>query len=382
MKEISYKTFSLRTHKKNWQIKRPNVCQFELTFACTLHCQHCYSDCYNRPSFLKKELNTKQVKLILDRVYNAGVIWVCFTGGDPLKREDFLEIYSYAKNKGFIITIFTNGYSMTEEIADCLKKMPPFSIEMTLNGITPETYEKISQIEGSFEKTRKGINLILERKLPLKIKTQITKENLEELPRIKKFIEGLGLEFRASPDLFARLNGDLTPCNSRVTPQKVLNLNGNKGSSGDDCQLSPKTENQKLKIEDREPKTKNSKQNNELFRCAIGGGDGINIDPYGNRFLCSLIRTPVLDLLNPEVEYAANELLPLVRGRGFSTNSKCKGCNLRELCHWCPGRALVETGDMEMPIEYYCDLTHLINKKTSVKFLKGRENGAMEQRSN
>ncbi|MEA3560790.1 MAG: radical SAM protein [Candidatus Omnitrophota bacterium] len=126
MKEIQYKTFSLRTHKKNWRIKRSNVCQFELTFKCGLNCSYCYVSCYNKPECIKNELTTKGVKFILDKVYNAGIIWLCLTGGDPLTREDFLEIYSYAKNKGLIITIFTNGYSMTKEIADYLEKRPPF----------------------------------------------------------------------------------------------------------------------------------------------------------------------------------------------------------------------------------------------------------------
>ncbi|MFQ5868041.1 MAG: radical SAM protein, partial [bacterium] len=87
MREIQYKTFSLRTHKKNWLLKRPNVCQFELTFGCNLHCKHCYTDCYNKPDCLKKELKTGEVKFILDKVYKAGVIWLCFTGGDPLTRK-------------------------------------------------------------------------------------------------------------------------------------------------------------------------------------------------------------------------------------------------------------------------------------------------------
>lgn len=108
MEEIQYKTFSLNTHKKNWQINNPNVCQFELTFKCGLHCKYCYTDCYNKPDYSKDELSTKEIKLILNKVYDAGVIRLCFTGGDPLARKDFLDIYAYAKIKGFIITIFTN----------------------------------------------------------------------------------------------------------------------------------------------------------------------------------------------------------------------------------------------------------------------------------
>jgi len=328
MKEIQYKNFSWRTHKKNWRIKKPNVCQFELTFGCGLHCKHCYTDCYNKPGYLKKELSTKETKFILDKVYQAGVIWLCFTGGDPLTREDFLDIYSYAKNKGFIITIFTNAYSMTNDIAKYLKKKPPFIIEMTLNAVTKETYEKISQVKDSFRKVMDGINSILKAKLPLKIKTQITKDNLEEMPKIRKFIEGLGIRFRPSYDLYARLNGDLTPCSLRILPH------GKNHSADDDCG-----------------------KHSDLFHCVIGGGDGIQIDPYGNIFACNLIRRPAFNLLKVDIDYARDKLLPLVRNRKFVTDSRCNGCNLREKCDWCPGKAYVETGDMEKPIEYYCELT-------------------------
>ena len=270
---------------------------------------------------------------------------MCFTGGDPLTRKDFLEIYSYAKDKGFIVTVFTNGYSMTKEIANQLKKSPPFVIEMTLNAATKETYEKISRTKGSFEKVMQGIDLMLKARVPLNIKIQVMKDNLEEYPKIKKFIQGLGLRFLPSSDLYARLNGDLGPCNLRLMPEEILSLNGKKSLLNDDCQ-----------------KNQNAAPPDNLFRCMVGGGDGINIDPYGNAFSCNLIRKPRLNLLEVDIPYAMSRLLPQVRNIKFSTDSKCKGCTLREICRSCPGRAYLETGDMEAPVEYYCELAQEFEK--------------------
>lgn len=343
MKEIPYRSFSLRTHRKNGQLKRPNVCQFELTFRCGLRCKHCYTDCYNRSSDIKKELSTEQIKSILDKVYLSGVIWLCFTGGDPLTRKDFPEIYSHAKKKGFIITLFTNAYSMSQKMARLLKRKPPFVIEVTLNAATKKTYEKISQVKGSFEKTKRGIRLILKEKLPLKIKTQVTQDNLPEIPDIKKSTEGWGLAFRPSFDLHARLNGDLAPCHLRVAPEEVPGFK--KGSEDTLCGKSDKGSNSKGDV---------------LFHCAAGSGDGIMIDPYGNMFTCSLLRKPAFNLLKTGVNDALSKLLPTVRNRKFTTDSKCNGCDLRDTCHWCPGRAYVEKGEMEKPIEYYCKLAHCV----------------------
>ncbi|GAG92572.1 unnamed protein product [marine sediment metagenome] len=39
-----------------------------------------------------------------------------------------MEIYSYAKEKGFVITIFTNGLLFTKKIMEYLAKSPPLSI--------------------------------------------------------------------------------------------------------------------------------------------------------------------------------------------------------------------------------------------------------------
>jgi radical SAM protein with 4Fe4S-binding SPASM domain len=353
MKEIQYKTFSLRTHKKNWQIKRPNVCQWELTFSCDLHCGHCYTDCYYRPSFIKKELNTKQIKYILDKVYDLGVVWLCFTGGDPLKRKDFLEIYSYAKDKGFIITIFTTGFSMTKEIADYLEKRPPFVIEITINSVTKETYEKVTQVKGSYERVMSGLNLIVKKKLPLKVKTMATKQNLEELALIKEFLEERKIKFRPSALLHARLNGDNTPCNLRLQPKEISNIDRLFGveSTKEDDEGAEVYNVHKRKVP----------TNNRIFHCAFGGGDGINLDPYGNMFPCNCIRKPAINFLDSDLQKIKKTIFETFReisNLEFNSNSKCRSCGFVDLCLRCPGKALLETGDIEAPIEYFCELAH------------------------
>jgi len=346
MKKLNYKDFSFRTHMLNWHRHKPNICQFELTFKCNLHCKHCYSDCYNNPYYIKKELNTKQVKFILDKIYKAGVIWLCFTGGDPLTREDFLDIYSYAKNKGFIITIFTNGYSMTKKITDYLENMPPFVIEITLNAITKKTYEYISGVGDSFEKIMAGIDMIMRRKLPLKIKTQVTRQNIKERERIKRFVQGLGLRFRPSPMLHARLDGDISPCKLRITPQQILDIN------------------KKFRPTANQPR-ENQDKKNRLFRCTIGTSDGFNIDPYGNMLTCQKIRKPAENLLESSISKARNKLYSRIRRINFVTSSKCRYCELRGLCRLCPGSALLETGNMESSIGYFCELAYLVENAKS-----------------
>ena len=316
---------------------------------------------------MKRELTTTQVKFVIDKIYDSGAIWLCFTGGDPLTRPDFLDIYSYAKDKGFLITIFTNAYSMSKRIANYLKKRPPFVIEITLNAISKKLYEFISQIKGSYDKTTEGLNLILERNLPLKIKTQMTKDNLKELPKIKEFIEKLGLNFRPSAFLHARLDGDLFPCSLRIRPEEVIRLDRrvDLDSIKEECGSTDNQANEQNGLNEHNGNNRLNvlnKRNDYLFRCAIGGGDGIHIDPYGNIIPCNCIREPKMNLLKESIEGARRNILDWVRGRKVNADSKCKNCSIKDLCYNCSGKALLETGNLEGQSEWCCELAHLIRR--------------------
>lgn len=80
------------------------------------------------------ELTYKEHCRILDEVSAAGCLQVCFTGGEMFIRKDFLDIYTYAKRKGMLVTLFTNGTLSTPQITDYLVNWRPFSIEITLYG--------------------------------------------------------------------------------------------------------------------------------------------------------------------------------------------------------------------------------------------------------
>lgn len=363
MKEISYQEFSLRTHKNNWLINKPNVCQFELTFKCDFHCLYCYSDCYNNPAYTKKELSTQQVKSILDKVYNAGCLWLCFTGGDPLKREDFLEIYSYAKQKGFLISIFTNGYSLSKKIAHFLKDRPPFVVELTINAMTKKTFEEISQLPDSYERAFRGLNMLIKRKIPTKIKMMLIKNNLDELSKVRNFARGLGLGFRYTTFINARLNKDKTSCSFRLRPEEVFDLNGKN-------RLNYANEEENNCFYKRTQNIKKQRIKNRLFNCAAGC-DSVIIDPYGRMFFCFGLREFSIDLLNQDIQEALLGLFPQIREKTFTKSSPCRSCQIRDLCYNCPGGAFLEKGDMELPVEWFCELAHLNAGKNNLQIKEG-----------
>jgi len=296
-------------------------------------------------------LTTEEWKKILDVLQKEGTLNLCFTGGEPLIRDDFLEIYSYAKTKGFIIILFTNGQALTAKIMDYLVKSPPYSIEITLNSITKKTYESITQIPGSFLKVMKTINMLKERKLPLILKTNCLKQNKHEIGRIKVFTEKLfaklrrdKYQFRYESLIRPRNNLDKTPCNYRLSFKELLEVRKQdpdiwrEYQEDLDCGLSGLKRDRRF-----------------LYQCS-SWLHRFFINPYGYLKFCNSSDKFSVNLKTTSFKEGFYEIFPKLLNEKFKTKSKCKNCRLRSICYSCPANAYLETGDEEAPIPYYCEL--------------------------
>lgn len=340
IKKEEYKDFSWDFHHK--QGHKPIVAQMELTFSCPLHCRHCYTDGYNHKLAKKSELPSEKVKQILDKCKVANVLWLMFTGGDPLVRKDFGEIYTYARKLGFITTVFSSLTSLDQEILEVFKTWPPFKIETTLNAATAKVYYQITKTH-LFEKQIRSIKKLLKNNLAVRVKTQITKQNIQQLEKIKKLVQSFGLKFRPSTLINARLNHDAYPCSLRVRPQEAAQVIKQHGYFEEKCERRDLIQRPK---------------NNKLLNCAAGG-HAFWISAQGRMFICSSLREPDYDLLKKgnSVREGFYKLYKKVHGLRFETYSACRGCKYRLICAWCPGRAYLETGNLERPIDYFCNLT-------------------------
>lgn len=94
---------------------------FEITPRCNFNCVHCYLHDHH----CSKELSFDEIIRILDILYQNEVLFLTLTGGDVFMRRDFVDIYTYAKKKGFIVELYTNAALLDERILSVLKKYPP-----------------------------------------------------------------------------------------------------------------------------------------------------------------------------------------------------------------------------------------------------------------
>src|SRR5712675_989586 len=236
MDQLTYGAFSADLHERQSGKRAPMQVSIEVTRRCPLECQHCYNNLpMGDQDARSREMSTEEHCRLLDELVEMGCFWLLYTGGEIFARKDFLEIYTYAKKKGFLITLFTNGTLIGERTADYLHLWPPFAIEITLYGRTKETYEALTGIPGSYERCLRGIALLRDRGLPLKLKTVPTTVNKHEVFAMKRFAEeDLGLEFKFDAQINPRIDCSQSPLAVRLSAEEVVALDMHSPKAADE----------------------------------------------------------------------------------------------------------------------------------------------------
>ena len=226
LEQLSYGAFSADLHQRQSGERVPLQVSIEVTRRCPLECLHCYN---NLPmgdmDARRRELSKEEHFRVLDELVEMGCFWLLYTGGEIFARKDFLEIYTYAKKKGFLITLFTNGTIINEQIADYLANGLRLRLRSRLYGRTRETYEALTAIPGSYDRCLRGIKLLKERGLPLKLKTVATSVNKHEVVAMRRFAEEeLGVEFKMDGQINPRIDCSQSPLAVRLSPEEVVAL--------------------------------------------------------------------------------------------------------------------------------------------------------------
>lgn len=337
---IGYGEFSKRLHKKAFDSRLPINGTFDITSRCNLRCAHCYIQGIN----FGDELTYPEICRILDQIADEGCLWLLITGGEPLVRPDFMDIYQYAKGKGLFITLFTNGTLLTPEIADFLAKLQPFSIEITLYGMSADTYEKVTGVPGAFERCLRGIELLRERKLYLRLKSMVFSTNRHELEDIKRYADSIGVPFRFDCLINGKLDGSLEPAKLRLSPDEIV-------------MLDLAYEKQVKAWHDYIERYGTVPASDYLYTCGAGL-NSFHISSTGQLSVCTVSREPGYDLRRGTFRDGFYNAFPNVRAKKRTRFSECQICELKGICDQCPAWGQLEHGDPEAKVDFLCQVTH------------------------
>ncbi|MCU0593882.1 MAG: radical SAM protein [Desulfobacterota bacterium] len=358
-----------------WESKKPLLLELdlELTERCNNNCLHCS---INLPAddrgAQKRERSTEAVELALKEAASLGCLTVRFTGGEPLLRRDFEELYLYARRLGLKVLLFTNATLITPSLAELFSRIPPLEkIEVTVYGMKRTSYEAATRTPGSFEAAWRGINLLLEKKVPFVVKGALLPPNKDEVKAFENWASTLPwMEGPPSYAMFFDLR-------CRRDEKKSVSIRKIRTAPEEGVRFLARRNQERLK----EMKAFCSRfigpPGDDLFSCGAGVNGGC-LDAYGRFQLCMDLRHPdtVYDLTRGSLNEAMKRFFPQVRAMkakhpGYL--ARCARCFLKGLCEQCPGKSWMEHGTLDTPVEYLCDIAHA--EARQIGLLDAREKG-------
>jgi radical SAM protein with 4Fe4S-binding SPASM domain len=307
---------------------------WELTYRCNEQCSHCYLDVLPANQDVPGELSIEECFRVIDELVELGVLHLLFSGGEILAHRGFFQIAEYARSKRLLLRLFTNGILITPQVADRLAALHPYAIEISVYGSDPETHDKITQRERSWDLTMRALRLLRERGVRTKIKVPVMRENFGQLREIEKLADELGAEFRYDTTITPKDNGSRSPLKHRLTYQELVGLF-------------------------REILAAEAWANRRVSPDARTCGITLNslaIDPYGNVFPCVQTRELAGNLRDQSLKsiWEESSVWQELGNLTISELPVCRECELVNLCVRCHGLAQVEDGDLYGPALANC----------------------------
>lgn len=176
-------------------LQKPKILTLMITEACNLSCPHCLLNCKNLDAVpVQKEI----IVNIVDEFSELGGEVLFLTGGEPLSHPEWFDILGYAcSSTSFTEVILqTNGAMVSAEVIEKITSLNQnkLKIQVSLDGATPETNDMIRG-KGNFEASIKGIKLFVDAGMGENLIIAFTemKHNYDEIPKIFKLVDGLGV---------------------------------------------------------------------------------------------------------------------------------------------------------------------------------------------
>ena len=175
------KLAKLQVHLSNplslcWQVSK----------KCNYHCPFCLSGEQD-----ENELTLDKMKQIVDILAENNLVRIDFTGGEPFLRPDFLEILTYASNKGIETLVTSNGSIWSERIAKTLLETNTLHL-ISLDG-NSVTHDK-SRGPRAFARAVANINRYRDAGVPIRVNFLVRRDNLNQIDYIYDLVKGLGVE--------------------------------------------------------------------------------------------------------------------------------------------------------------------------------------------
>ncbi|MBP3666185.1 MAG: radical SAM protein [Clostridia bacterium] len=308
----------------------PLSATFELTPLCNLRCPMCYvrldHACMERVGRL---LSGEEWLEIARQSLDMGLLNVILTGGEPFLHPDFWEIYHGLKEMGLLITIYTNGCLIDEDIAQKLGEDPPYNMKISVYGASDETYASMCGDPKGFTRVCRGLELLREAGVPFYCSTTIVRENRDDLLALCRYMYDRQYPFLPAMAVTLSARGALSdPAASRLTTaEEGWNL-------------------------ERLEKERHTVSEQPFGYCAAYATFYF-MTWDGRMTYCAFAPKPYVKVSFPlKLRETWEKLLELTDA--IRVPKECADCEHAEFCRRCPGLLASESGDPERVCAGFC----------------------------
>ncbi len=329
----------------------------DLTYRCNNNCLHCWLRISPGDRDMQaQELSLEEIRGIVDEARSMGCRRWSISGGEPMLRPDFPEIFDYITSHSASYSINTNGTLITPEIAVLMKKKGTKMV--ALYGATPEVHDRVTRNPGSFKATMRGFEYLKEAGAGFTVQLIPMRENYHQYPDMVALAKSLSPHYRVGAAWLY-----LSACSSeernseiaaqRLDPADVISLDNPNVSYEEHHEAVHSYQTDASEDPSAAP------SDDRLFARCIQGRRDFHIDPYGRMTFCSFIKDPGLryDLRKGSFQEAWDEFIPSLADRirgGKEYLDNCGSCDKRSDCRWCPVYAYLEHGRYGAKIDYLC----------------------------
>jgi len=308
-----------------------------------------------------KELTAKQWLQLAQQAAEAGTLYLTLTGGEPLVRDDFEEIYTGLSAMGFRLSLNTNGSLITPKNERLFSKLPPRSILVTLYGADAETYRNVCSNPAAFDNVIKGLGFAASLPSKLEIRATFITDNKDQHKQMRELAQRYGCDLIVNPFVNMPAPGvsaDVGSC--RLSASDCIDIleeyaanNDALRNTGDPVMTSVSNAIDGLSLSGPGERDRRSDVYPGILSCNAAKSM-YHIKWDGKMYPCISFLSPYTLPQKEGFREAWDRLPDLLKD--LRRPKKCSNCVYSDKCDVCPARVEAETGSFDEAPGYICEI--------------------------
>ena len=320
----------------------------EITSLCNERCIHCYIPHDYKVSYIEPDLFYD----VIDQCKNLRLLHLTLSGGEPMLHKNFCEFLRHCRESDFSVNVLSNLTLLNDEIIKEMKLNPLLGVQVSLYSMDSYVHDEITQMKGSFEKTKKAILKLIENNIPLQISCPIMKQNKNSYADVIEWAKKHKIHAGDDYGLIARYNHSTQNLSCRLSIDEIRGL------------INDKVDNdqkflEQLKLDTEKKKTKTAYDNIcSVCHSSICVADNGNVYPcagWQDFVVGNVKETSLLDI------WDNSEKVKYLRGLLIKDFPKCIQCLDKDYCTMCMVKNANENpnGNPLVVNEFFCNIAKL-----------------------